>query len=194
MEANLIAESRIQESRLENYPRCTDHIDTYACYSWRFPPYARFVNQGKSVKCPTGVTIIAVLTFFGAAILALSSFAFFFVAIMVMTDGDAGEPISVAIVGMGIAGGTSLLILASVAACLALGVLALREWARIVSMASIAAGMGFTTLSLFVFKGYTVIPVVPSIVCHLLVTATAVWTLTYLLRPRIKRAFGTLAA
>lgn len=146
------------------------------------------------MKRPTGVTIIAVLTSFGAAILALSSFAFFFVAIMVMTDGDAGEPISVAIVGMGIAGGTSLLIFAGVAACLALSVLELREWARIVSMASIAVGIGVTILSLFVFKGYMVILLVPSIVCHLLVMTTAVWMLVYFLRPRIKRAFGTLAA
>jgi preprotein translocase subunit SecY len=111
-----------------------------------------------------------------------------------MTDGDAGEPISVAIVGMGIAGGTSLLIFAGVAACLALGVLELREWARIVSMASIAAGIGVTILSLFVFKGYMVILLVPSIVCHLLVMTTAVWMLVYFLRPCIKRAFGTLAA
>lgn len=192
MEATLISESRIQE--LEDDPRCTDHIGTYACYSWRFPRYAKFVNQGNSVKRPAGVTIIAVLTFFGAAILALGSVGFFSVALMCLTDGQAGEPVSAAIAGMGVAGGFSLLILAGVAACLALGVLELREWARIVSMTSIASGTGLTILSLFVFKGYMVIPIVPSIVCHLLAIATAVWMLVYLLRPRIKRAFGTLAA
>jgi hypothetical protein len=144
------------------------------------------------VNRPTGVTIIAVLTFFGAASLALGSLAFFFVAFMGMTGGDAGEPISVAITGMGIAGGFSLLILAGGAACLTIGVLELHEWARIVSMASIAAGIGCTILSLFGFRGYLMIPVVPSIFCHLLVMATAVWMLAYLLRPRVKQAFGAL--
>jgi hypothetical protein len=64
------------------------------------------------VKRPTGVTAVAVLTFVGAAILALGSFAFFFVAVMAMTGGDAGERVSIAIVGMGAAGGLSLLVLA----------------------------------------------------------------------------------
>jgi hypothetical protein len=67
-----------------------------------------FEVKRKSVKRPTGVTIIAVLTFCGAAILALGSFGLFFVAVMGMSGGDAGQPTSVAIAGMGIAGGFSL--------------------------------------------------------------------------------------
>jgi hypothetical protein len=104
------------------------------------------------MKRPIGVTIIAALTFFGAAALALGSFAFFVVAVMGMTGGDARDPASVAIAGMGVAGGFSLLVLAGVAACLAIGVLDLREWARIISIASIAAGIGCTILSLFAFR------------------------------------------
>jgi hypothetical protein len=144
------------------------------------------------VKRPTGVTIIAVLTFFGAAVLALGSITFFFVAVLGMTGGDAGDPVSVAIAGMGVAGGFSLLILASVCGCLAIGVLELQEWARIVSIASIAAAIGCTTLSLFAFRRYVVIPVVPSIVFHLLVMTTAVWMLAYLLRLRVKHAFSVM--
>jgi hypothetical protein len=146
------------------------------------------------MKRPTGVTIIAFLTFSGAAILALGSFAFFFVAVAGMTGGDPGEPVSVAIAGMGVAGGIALLILTGVAACLAIGVLKLCEWARIVSIASIAVGIGCTILSLFAFRGYLMIPDVPSIFCHLIVMATGVWMLTYLLRPRVKQAFGALTA
>ena len=146
------------------------------------------------MKRPTGVTIIAVLTFFGSAVLALGSVAFFFVAVMGMTGRDAGDPVSVAIAGMGIAGGFSLLVLAGVAVCLTIGVLELREWARIVSIASIALGIGCTILSLFAFRGYAVIPAVPSVVCHLLVTTTAVWMLVYLLLPRVKLAFVALTA
>jgi hypothetical protein len=146
------------------------------------------------VKRPTGVTIIAVLTLCGAAILALGSFGFFFVAVMGMSGGDAGQPTSVAIAGMGIAGGCSLLILASVTVCLAIGVLKLREWAWIVSIASNAVGIGCTILSLFAIKEYRVLPPVPSIVCHLLVVSTGVWMLAYLLLPRVKQAFSAATA
>ena|SRR5271157_37363 len=144
------------------------------------------------MKRPIGVTIIAVLTFFGAAILAFGSFAFFFVGVMGMKGEDAGEPVSAAIAGMGVAGGFALLVLAGLAVCLAIGVLKLREWARIVSIASIAVGFGCTVLSLFAFRGYLMIPILPSIVWHLLVMATAVCMLAYLLRPRGKQAFGAL--
>jgi hypothetical protein len=146
------------------------------------------------VKRPAGVTIIAVLKFFGAALLALGSIAFFFVAVMVMTGGDAGDPISVAIAGMGVAGGFSMLVLAGGAACLTIGVAQLSEWARIASIASIAVGIGCTIFSLFALKGYLVIPVLLSILCHLLVMATAVWMLAYLLLPRVRQVFGALTA
>jgi hypothetical protein len=148
----------------------------------------------KNMKRPIGVTIIAVLAFFGAAILAVGACGFFFVALMGMTGGDVGDSASVAIAGMGVAGGFSLLVLAGVAVCLALGVLALREWARIVAVASIGAGIGFTILSLFAVRRYVVLPAVPSIYCHLLVVTTAVWMLAYLLLPRVKQVFSAVTA
>jgi hypothetical protein len=37
-------------------------------------------------------------------------------------------------------------------------------------------------------------PVVPSIMCHLLVMATAAWMIAYLLRPHVKQAFIALPA
>jgi predicted membrane channel-forming protein YqfA (hemolysin III family) len=138
------------------------------------------------------VTIVAILTFFGASILALGALAFFFIAVVGMTGGDGGDPASVAIAGMGVAGGFSLLVLAGVAACLAVGVLKLREWARIVSIASIAVGIACTILSLFTILGFLVIPAGPMIVCHLLVMAAAVWMLVYLLRPGVKQAFSAV--
>jgi hypothetical protein len=141
------------------------------------------------VKRPTGVTIIAVLTLCGAAILALSSFGFFLIAVMGTTSEDGGQPVSAAIDGMGVAGGFSLLVLASVAACLAIGVLKLREWAWIVSMACIAAGIGCTIFSIFAFWSYRLIPVVAMIFFHLLVVGTGSWMLAYLARPNVKQAF-----
>jgi hypothetical protein len=112
---------------------------------------------------------------------------------MEMTGGDSGDAASVAIAGMGVAGGFSLLLLAGIAVCLAMGVLELCEWARIVSIVSIAVGLGCTVLSLFALQGHLMIPAVPSIVCHLFLMATAMWMLAYLLLPRIKQAFGMVA-
>jgi hypothetical protein len=152
----------------------------------------RNVRGDKNVKRPIGVTVIAVVTFLAAAILALGAVGFFFVAFLGMTGGDSGDPASVAIAGMGVAGGFSLLVLAGVAGCLAIGVLELREWARIVSVASIAASIGITILSLFAVRRYVVLPAVPSIYCHLLVVTTAVWMLAYLLLPRVKQVFGAV--
>ena len=151
---------------------------------------AKSLRTGKNMKRPIGVTVVAVLTFFAAVILALSSFAFFFVAVMAITGGDAEERVSIALTGMGVAGGFSLLVLAGVATSLAIGVLKLREWARIVSIASIGAGIAFATLSLFAFRRYVVIPIVPSVICHLLVLATAGCMVEYLSRPRVKQVFN----
>jgi hypothetical protein len=128
--------------------------------------------------------------FFGAVILTLGSFAFFFVAVMAMTGGDAAERISIALTVMGVSGGFSLLILAGLAGCLAIGVLKLREWARVVSIASIGSGIAFAILSLFAFRRYVVIPVVPSIACHLLVLVVASFMAEYLSRTRVKRVFS----
>jgi hypothetical protein len=146
------------------------------------------------MKRPTGVTIIAILTFCAAATLAVGSVAFFVVAVMGVTGADSGDPVSVAIAGMGTAGGFLLLVLAGTAVCLAIGVLKLREWARIVSIVSIATGVGCTILSLTVFRGYVLLPLVPSLVCHSLLMATAVWMLAYLSRPQVKRTFCVVLA
>jgi hypothetical protein len=146
------------------------------------------------VKRPTGVTTVAVLTFFGSAILALCSFAFFFIAVMAMTGGDEEERVSIALTGMGFAGGFSLLVLAAIATSLAIGVLKLREWARIMSIASIGAGIAFAVLSLFVFRRYVVIPFIPSIACHLLVMIVASGMVEYLSRDRVKQLFSASTA
>jgi hypothetical protein len=144
------------------------------------------------MRRPMGVRVVAVVTFFLAAILALGSLAFFFVAVMAITGGDAGDQVSAALAGMGVAGGFSLLVLAGVATSLAIGVLKLREWARIVSIAFIGAGIACTIFSLFALRGYVVIPAVPSVACHLLVLATAGFMIEYLSRAGVKVVFGGL--
>src|ERR1700733_6049502 len=127
------------------------------------------------MKRPTGLTIIGALVVAVAALLGLACFAFFFIGVMMLTGGVSGDPASGAITGMAVAGGFSLLVLAAVAACLAIGVFELREWAWSVSVVSTCVGLGITAISLFALRGYVFIPLVPSVICHLSVVATAAW-------------------
>ena len=159
-------------------------------------PHSRLLaaRTVQKMKRPLGVTIIAILTFLAAAILAVGAFGFFFVAVMGITSGEPGDPVSAAIAGMGVAGGFSLLVMAGVAVCLAVGVLKLREWARVVSIASIAVGIGCTIISVFVFLGYRVIPLEPMFLCDMLILGTAAWMLAYLAKPEVKQAFRTVTA
>ncbi len=91
---------------------------------------------------PTSVTVAAVLTFCGAMILALGSCAFFVVGVMVATGEDRREPVSVALTGVGLAGGFMLLILAGTAGWMAMNADELYEWARTISISASIATMG----------------------------------------------------
>ena len=146
------------------------------------------------MKRPRGVTVIAIATLLGAAFLAFGSFALFFIAVLAVSGGDGGDPVSASIAGMGVAGGFSLLVLAGVTVCIAIGVLQLREWARVVSIAAITAGILCTIISVLTFAGHPVIPVVPMVLGHVILIAAAVWMLAYLARPNTKQAFRTATA
>jgi hypothetical protein len=88
---------------------------------------------------PTGVTVAAVLTFSGAMILALASFGFLVIGVMVVTGDEGRAPVSEAIAGMALTGGFSLLVLAVVAGYTAFNIAELREWARTISLSDISA-------------------------------------------------------
>jgi hypothetical protein len=149
------------------------------------------VSAEPIMKRPAGVTIIAVATFTGAAIIALGAIAFFFVAVMAISGGDGGDPVSASIAGMGVAGGFSLLVLAGVAGCLALGVLQLCEWARILAISCIGIGILCTIISILTFIGYPVVPLGPMIFVHSLVIGAAGWSIAYLAKPDVKQAFAS---
>jgi hypothetical protein len=146
------------------------------------------------VSRPTGVTIIALLVFLAAAILALGACVFLIAGIAGMIGTDSGEPLSVAIAAMGVTGSYSLLVLSGAAAFVAIGVLKLREWARVVSIAAFGAEILCTIFSLFTVMGYLGIPAIPMILCHLAAIAIAIWLLSYLLRPTVKQAFSAATA
>jgi hypothetical protein len=90
---------------------------------------------------PTNVAIAAAVTLAGAVFAALAAIAFFSVALLVAIGTENGDPVSIAIIGMGVAGGFALLILASLAACLAISMPEFRDWARNLSISASAAAM-----------------------------------------------------
>jgi hypothetical protein len=149
------------------------------------------VSAEPSMKRPAGVTIIAIATFVGATVLAVGSCVFFFIAVMAISGGDGGDPVSASIAGMGVAGGFSLLVLAGVAGCLALGVLQLCEWARILAISCIGIGILCTVISILTFVGYPVVPLGPMIFVHSLVIGVAGWSIVYLAKPDVKQAFSS---
>jgi len=159
----------------------------------RAAPVASSSEIGK-VKRPAGVTIIAVVTFVCAVILGTGALTFFFIAVMAVSGGDGGDPISASIAGMGVAGGFSLLVLAGVTGYVGLGVLRLEEWARAVTIASITVGICCTILSIFAFAGHPILPVVPMTIGYILIMGTAVSMLAYLARPQVKQAFRAVTA
>jgi hypothetical protein len=149
--------------------------------------------ESDSVKRPAGVTIIAISTFVGAAILAIGAMGFFFIAFMAVSGGDGGDPVSASIAGMGVAGGFSLLVLSGVALCIAIGVLRLREWARLVSIAAIGIGLACTIVSVFAFAGHPIIPLFPMTLVYALLIGSASWMIYYLAQPTVKQAFRGFA-
>lgn len=90
---------------------------------------------------PISITVVEVVAFCGATLLALTAFAFLFVGGIVVTGGVIGDPVSAAITGMAIAGGFSLLIVSSAVACVAIGMRELHEWPRAAEVASAVAGL-----------------------------------------------------
>jgi hypothetical protein len=152
--------------------------------------FLQFMERRKTMKRPAGVTLIALLIVSVAAILALGCLAFFSLAVMALTDGISGDPVSAAITGMAFGGGFSLLVVTFVSVALAIAVFKLHEWAWSASIASIGMGTVFTIIALFAFRRLILIPLGVSLVCHLLTLATAAWMLTYLLKPGVKQAFS----
>jgi hypothetical protein len=101
------------------------------------------------MKRPTGETVAAVLSFTGAMILALGSCGFFVVGVMAATGDERGEPVSVAIAGMAVAGGFMLLILAGAIGWAAMNVADLRDWMQTVSIRALAASVEARLRSVF---------------------------------------------
>lgn len=134
---------------------------------------------------PTGVTILAVLSFIGAGltvILALGAMAGGALLTAMMPS------LPTALVGAGaiLVAGVCFL-LAALYAVTGYGLLKLKNWARILTMVLIA--LGLLSAGLGVLSALAHFSIV-LLVRQLIVVAIDVWILLYLLKPHVKQAFG----
>lgn len=138
---------------------------------------------------PTGVTIIAVLDFIGAAFCVLGGLALMlgggFVATMLSQQqgGGAGAGFLAAI---GAAAGVFVLVCAAVAALLGWGMLKLKEWARIVTLVLAALGALGSLIGLFGVLGHFAMVAVVFVLIRLAINGLILW---YLVQPHVKAAF-----
>jgi len=140
---------------------------------------------------PTGVTVIAILCFIGAALAGLGGIGMIvgggFVATIMNQQGQAGSAgLASMMAGLGAALGIFFLIIAAVDVALAIGLLNLKEWARIVTI--VLTGLGAALGLLGLLGGFIHFVLFASLfrLCILAIQGLIIW---YLLKPEVKAAF-----
>ena len=141
------------------------------------------------MKCPTGVTIIAILGFFGAALLLVVGLAICLGGAMVSRM--AHTPIGM-MAGMGGAlVGVTLLGFAALGIATAIGLLKLQNWARILTI--VMAGMTLLVAALGMLDAMAHVHMIfffGALMRRAVTMAIDVWILIYLFQPDVKQAFG----
>jgi hypothetical protein len=145
---------------------------------------------------PTGVTIIAVLDFIGAALCVILGLLMFaggamlgslFSAAATANGANGAAPVSGFMAGIGIFIGAIFIFFAVLAIFVALGLLKLKNWARITSIVLSALGLLGSIRNLALgFHG-------SGMVMTIIFLAYYIWVIWYLLQPNVKAAFGQTA-
>jgi hypothetical protein len=136
---------------------------------------------------PTGVTILAVLYFIGAAFLGLCGILFIVGGSMLSGLAQSGGPGSALFAMGGAVVGGIFLVLAVLDLAIGIGFIKLQNWARILAIILIGIGVLFGLLSL---AGLLAHPMILVLVFRLIFLAIEIWILIYLFKPHVKQAFG----
>jgi hypothetical protein len=136
---------------------------------------------------PTGVTILAVLYFLGAAFAGLFGLLFFVGGSMLSGMARSGGPgTGLFAMGGAVVGGV-FLIIAVLDLILGIGLIKLQNWARIVAIVFTAIGVLF---GVFGLVGTLAHLVLFQLVIQFVILGLYVWILVYLFKPHVKEAFG----
>jgi len=138
---------------------------------------------------PTGVTVLAILNFLGAACMVIFGLLFMLgLGLAGMGAGSSGEGGAMALLlGLGAVAGVIFLVFAAVAIVVGIGLWRLRNWARIltivlaaISLLPLLPGLLMSMLSIEIF----------TMMFQLAFAAFYGWIIWYMLQPHVKRAFG----
>lgn len=139
---------------------------------------------------PVGVTILAILSFIGAAICLLGGIGVIlgggFIATMLSQQGQGSVGAAGVLAGLGAAAGVFIIIMGGVSALLGFGLWKLKGWARIVSIVLFAINAVFQLLGILGTLAHFSLFALVWGVFWVAVDAFVIW---YLLKPEVKAAF-----
>ncbi len=139
---------------------------------------------------PTGVTILAVLSFIGAVLALLVALGSFFMGGMGLAGiGGQATGMGGTLAMLGAFAGVVMLILAALYLVVGFGLWKLRSWGRMLAIILVALGMLAALAGLV--KSFMPLHV-GVVVWELIVIAIDVWILWYFFRPHVKQAFGVV--
>ena len=136
---------------------------------------------------PTGVTILAVLYFIGAAILAICGLLFIVGGSMLSGLAQSGGPGSALFAAGGAVVGAFFLVLALLELAIGIGFIKLQNWARVVAIVFTGIAVLFGALGMFSMLAHVM---VFALTIRLITLAIQIWILVYLFKPHVKQAFG----
>ncbi|HEV2315802.1 MAG TPA: DUF2127 domain-containing protein [Candidatus Acidoferrales bacterium] len=133
---------------------------------------------------PTGVTILAVLSFLGAGLMLLVAAS---MLLFQIAAGPGHALLGAPLAAMGAFAGIACLILAVLYLVNGIGLLKLRGWARLLTILLVLLGVVFEILGIVRAMAPMMMGL---IVWDLILIAIDAWILMYLFKPHVKAAFG----
>ncbi|HVA71590.1 MAG TPA: hypothetical protein VNF02_00660 [Candidatus Limnocylindrales bacterium] len=140
---------------------------------------------------PTGVTILAVLSFLGACLTLLGALIIFLLGSAGIGEmAGQGRAMGGPLAAMGAFAGIAFLVLALLYVVNGVGLWKLRGWARLLTI--ILAGIGVVFGVIGIVKSLAPL-MVGVLAWHVILIAIDAWILLYLFKPHVKQAFGERA-
>lgn len=139
---------------------------------------------------PAGVTLIAVLYFIFGVLWALGGVGMVaggdIIATVMKRQGQAGGTLADFVAGLGAALGVVFLIFGVLDISIGVGLIKLKDWARMTSI--ILAGIGAALGILGLLSGFVHFVLLLTLI-RVCVLAVEIWIVVYLLKPEVKAAF-----
>ncbi len=139
---------------------------------------------------PTGVTILAVLSFLGAALFVLGGCVMLALGAAGVAAMAGGRGMGGPFAALGAFAGVALLIFAALYIVNGVGLLKLRPWGRLLTIILVAISLAFAVRALLLVVMHLNIALV---IWQLIICGIDAWILAYMFKPHVKQAFGQSA-